>query len=74
MRITHLPSGVVVNCRDERSQHKNKSKAMRILRSRLFDQTSESRLGTSVTRLVENSWDLGIARNGFGPIIFLRTA
>jgi peptide chain release factor 1 len=59
VRITHLPSGLVVEIQDEKSQHKNKAKALSVLRSRLYEQeqSKQREAGSAARRLMVGAGD-----------------
>ena len=58
IRITHLPSGIVVQCQNERSQHKNKSQAMKVLKARLYQAKLEEEK-EAAKELEDQKMDIG---------------
>lgn len=59
IRITHLPSGIVVQCQAERSQHKNRSTAMKMLRGRLFERARQEREAAFANTYANSKMDIG---------------
>ncbi|MGB5211393.1 MAG: peptide chain release factor 1 [Gammaproteobacteria bacterium] len=59
VRLTHLPTGIVVECQDERSQHKNRARAMSLLKARLMDEAQEKQVSeqAQTRRLLVGSGD-----------------
>jgi peptide chain release factor 2 len=70
VRITHLPTGIVVSCQNERSQLKNRATAMKVLRARLFEvqrKEQETRLAAATEEKKDIAWGHQIRSYVFHP-------
>ncbi len=75
VRITHLPTGIVVTCQNERSQHKNKASAMHVLRSRLYEYQQEQqqeKIATIAGEKKEIAWGSQIRSYTFQPYTLIK--
>jgi len=75
VRITHLPSGIVVACQNERSQHKNKAFAMKVLKAKLYEREKESqkeKLDEKVGERKDISWGNQIRSYVFQPYTLVK--